>query len=54
MVEGKRNAEIAAILGLSPRTVEHHVTEILAALNLENRATAIVRALEFCAAENAK
>jgi DNA-binding CsgD family transcriptional regulator len=54
MVEGKRNAEIAAILHLSPRTVERHITEILVGLNVENRATAIVRALEFCAAENMK
>jgi len=37
-----------------PHTVEHHVTEILAGLKVENRATAIVRALEFCAAENMK
>jgi DNA-binding CsgD family transcriptional regulator len=52
MVEGKRNAEIARILYLSPRTVEKHVAEILAALNVENRATAIIRAMEFSAAEN--
>jgi DNA-binding CsgD family transcriptional regulator len=49
MVEGKRNAEIAAILHISPRTVERHVTEILAGLSVENRATAIVRAMEYCA-----
>ena len=52
MVEGKRNAEIAAILHISPRTVERHVTEILAGLSVENRATAIVRAMELCAAAN--
>ncbi len=52
MVEGKRNAEIAAILHLSPRTVERHVTEILAGLSVENRATAIVRAMEYCATAN--
>lgn len=50
MVEGKRNGEIAAILGISERTVERHVTEILVGLQAENRATAIVRALEFSAA----
>ena len=50
MVEGKRNAEIAMILELSPRTVERHVAEILAELQVENRATAIVRAMEFCVA----
>jgi len=52
MVEGKRNAEIAGILHLSPRTVEKHVAEILAELKVENRATAIIRAMEFCAAKN--
>lgn len=52
MVEGKRNTEIATILGISPRTVEKHVQEILADLMVENRATAIVRAMEYCAALN--
>jgi DNA-binding NarL/FixJ family response regulator len=52
MVEGKRNAEIAVILELSPRTVENHVQEILQELMVENRATAIVRAMEYCAAMN--
>lgn len=52
MVEGKTNAEIATILDLSPRTVEKHVHAVLKALQVENRATAIVRAMEFCAAEN--
>jgi DNA-binding CsgD family transcriptional regulator len=46
MVEGKRNGEIATILGASPRTVEKHVTEILTKLDVENRAGAIRRALE--------
>ena len=52
MAEGKRNAEIGAILSLSPRTVERHVADILAELGVENRATAIVRAMELCAAMN--
>ena len=52
MVEGKRNAEIASILHLSPRTVEKHVAEILVELDVENRATAIIRAMEQCAAAN--
>jgi len=38
MVEGKRNAEIAAILHLSPRTVEKHIAEIIDQLRAENRA----------------
>lgn len=52
MVEGKRNAEIAEILNLSTRTVEKHVQAILRDLLVENRATAIVRAMEYCAAAN--
>jgi len=52
MVEGKRNAEIANILHLSSRTVEKHVAEILVELDVENRATAIIRAMELCAAAN--
>ena len=52
MVEGKRNAEIGIILHLSPRTVERHVADILAELGVENRATAIVRAMELCATMN--
>ena len=52
MVEGKRNSEIAAILKLSARTVEKHVQDILRDLMVENRATAIVRAIEDCAAMN--
>lgn len=53
MVEGKRNAEIATILCLSSRTVEKHVAEILLELGAENRATAIVRAMELGARKNA-
>jgi DNA-binding NarL/FixJ family response regulator len=52
MVEGKRNAEIASILCISPRTVEKHVAEILVAFKVENRATAILAAMEFCASVN--
>jgi DNA-binding CsgD family transcriptional regulator len=52
MVEGKRNAEIAGIQYLSSRTVEKHVAEILLELDAENRATAIIRAMELCAAAN--
>jgi len=46
MVEGKRNGEIGSILNISERTVEKHVAEIFACLQVENRATAIVRAME--------
>jgi DNA-binding CsgD family transcriptional regulator len=53
MVEGKRNAEIAIILGVSRRTVEKQVQGVLAKLAVENRATAIVRAMELTAAGHA-
>lgn len=49
MVEGKRNAEIATILSTSSRTVEKQVQSILAKLEAENRATAILRAMELAA-----
>jgi DNA-binding CsgD family transcriptional regulator len=42
LAEGKSNPEIAAILGLSPRTVEKHVENILAKLKVENRTAAAV------------
>jgi DNA-binding NarL/FixJ family response regulator len=37
------------ILGISERTVEKHVEAVLRALHAENRATAIVRAMEMSA-----
>ena len=53
MTEGKRNIEIGTILDISPRTVEKHVSQILAKLGAENRASAIIRAMEFCATARA-
>ncbi len=50
MVEGKRNSEIATLLDISERTVEKHVEAVLRAFNAENRATAIVRAMEMSVA----
>jgi len=44
LMEGKRNAEIAVILGISPFTVKTHVERILARLGVENRAAAAVSA----------
>jgi DNA-binding CsgD family transcriptional regulator len=41
IVEGKRDAEIAAILGLSTRTVEKHVQHILEKLSVETRTGAV-------------
>ncbi len=39
--EGKRDREIATILGLSPRTVEKHVCHILEKLQVETRTAAV-------------
>lgn len=40
LVRGKRNGEIATILGLSSKTVEKHVTAVMARLGVETRAAA--------------
>jgi DNA-binding CsgD family transcriptional regulator len=39
--EGKRDKEIAVILGISSRTVEKHVHQVLEKLQVENRCSAI-------------
>jgi hypothetical protein len=39
--EGKRDSEIAVILGLSSRTVEKHVGHILEKLGVETRTAAV-------------
>lgn len=44
VVEGLPNAEIAARHGVSPRTVEHQVSAVLAKLGVESRAAAIAEA----------
>lgn len=49
MTEGKRNSEIAIIQGISPRTVERHVGSVLEKLKVENRASAIVCAMQLAA-----
>ena len=46
MAEGKRNAEIAAILGASVRTIHKHVQHILAKLGAETRTAAARVALD--------
>lgn len=54
MVEGKRNLEIATILSISTRTVEKHISAILDHFGVENRGTAIVRAMEAHAQKSAE
>jgi transcriptional regulator EpsA len=43
--EGKSNADIARILGLSPWTVKNHVQSTLKKLGVQNRAHAVSRAI---------
>ncbi|HEY7021663.1 MAG TPA: AAA family ATPase [Ktedonobacterales bacterium] len=47
LAEGRSNAEIAGRLSTSPRTVEHHVSAVLAKLNAHSRAEAVRRAYEL-------
>jgi DNA-binding NarL/FixJ family response regulator len=46
VAQGKTNADIATILGISESTVKKHVLEIFAALGVETRTAASLRALE--------
>ena len=44
IAQGRDNAQVAALLGLSEKTVRNHITSIFAKLEVESRAQAIVRA----------
>jgi pimeloyl-ACP methyl ester carboxylesterase/DNA-binding CsgD family transcriptional regulator len=46
IAQGRDNAQIAAVLGLSEKTVRNHITSIFAKLEVENRSQAIVLARE--------
>jgi hypothetical protein len=46
MIQGKRDSEIAQILSASPRTIHHHVRNILRKLNTETRTAASLYAIE--------
>src|ERR671932_709638 len=46
IADGRKNAEIAARLVLSPKTVRNHVSNILSKLQVADRAQAIIRARE--------
>ncbi|WP_395750681.1 response regulator transcription factor [Prosthecobacter sp.] len=50
LVQGKRDREIAVILGISPRTAETHVRSILGKLGVETRAAAVAQACRACPA----
>ena len=45
VVEGKENSEIGQELSISAQTVKHHISSILAKLNVPNRTLAAVKAL---------
>lgn len=47
VMEGKRNREIAIILGLRPRTVDTHIVNLFAKLGVQTRTTAANRAREL-------
>jgi DNA-binding CsgD family transcriptional regulator len=47
IAEGKRNKEIAVIMGISSRTVEKHVEAIVNTLGVETRTAAAVRVIEL-------
>ena len=46
IAQGRSNAEITETLGLSPKTVRNHVSNVFAKLQVRDRAEAIVRARE--------
>ena len=48
VAEGKRNGEIATVLGIASATVHHHLEHIHRKLGVETRTAAAARALEAC------
>ncbi len=44
LAQGRDNAQIAAVLGLSEKTVRNHLTSVFAKLEVDNRGRAIVLA----------
>jgi DNA-binding CsgD family transcriptional regulator len=47
VVQGKTNSDVAAILGLSPRTVNKHLEHLYQKLGVETRTAAMLRGLEL-------
>jgi len=50
VAQGKANADVGAILGMSESTVKKHLVEIFEKLGVENRSAASLRALEVIGA----
>lgn len=46
VARGRTNKEIAAALGISPRTVQHHVIHICQKIDASSRAAAALFAIE--------
>ena len=46
VAQGKSNADVAAILSMSEKTVKQHMGNIFSKLGLENRNAAAMRAVE--------
>ena len=51
VARGKRNVEIAVILGVAARTIELHLTSVYRKLEVDNRAAAVAIALDYGAGE---
>lgn len=45
---GKTDADIAALLAISPRTVQKHLEHIYVKLGVETRTAAVMRSLTMC------
>jgi DNA-binding NarL/FixJ family response regulator len=54
VAQGKTNADIATILGISESTVKKHVLEIFETLAVETRSAAALRALEILGSPGAR
>jgi DNA-binding NarL/FixJ family response regulator len=46
VARGRSNKEIAQVLGLSPKTVQHHVAHVYAKIGVSARAAAALHAVE--------
>jgi two-component system competent response regulator ComA len=47
LLDGKSNSQIALLLGISTRAVEHHLTRIYEKIKVSSRAEAIIKLLHL-------